>query len=308
MSSLFTSNLTSVNRQQSLSNHRRKRNVDSIDDTLINDKLGKSSSSMNHKRLRLANIDENFIERNNITYNNKIVSLYQQQNISTMMMSNIDENYENMNENEYDVDTIEDENGHDMSYALSDSTLESPESFGLISLSSMSSSSSGDVYSSREVSHRNEPTPRSVRRPVILSDYYSFQRPLYELAHTNQNATILQSSISTRGIETTQVALETTLNMEVVDSEPIQRDAFCSTCLSSFSSDNQQLQQEAKSHPQQIKYSKQPKACNFCMKSYCEDTCLLPCDMCSEYFCRNCSTPNHHISHGGIFCIECSNL
>ena len=128
-----------------------------------------------------------------------------------------------------------------------------------------------------------------MRRPAVLSDYYSFQRPMYELMQSPVSAhprpkTVLHSA--TAGGH--QIALGDAMDMEV---EPMQQDSSCPTCSRSFGASDAKLS----------------KMCNFCMKIFCEGTCIAACDMCREEFCKNCSTPNYKMPHGQFVCIDCSN-
>jgi len=128
-----------------------------------------------------------------------------------------------------------------------------------------------------------------LRRPSVLSDYYAFQRPMYELMHSSP-AKPRRGDGSTRGgrgSETHQVALGDAMDMEV---EPTQQDSSCPACSRSFGASDGRL----------------TKKCAFCMKTCCEGSCLAPCDLCREDFCKNCSTPNYHIPHGQFICIDCS--
>jgi hypothetical protein len=105
------------------------------------------------------------------------------------------------------------------------------------------------------------------RRKLVLSDYYSLQR------------TTTTSNIST---------VDSSNQMDV---EPTQQDSNCRSCLKLFGLNSNSI----------------PKVCYFCLKSYCEVSCIAKCDSCMEQFCRNCSTPNHFTQHGNMICIDCCN-
>ncbi len=137
---------------------------------------------------------------------------------------------------------------------------------------------------------------------LVLSDYYSIQRGREREQQPYGNINNANAKI---------LAFE--LNMEV---EPTQQDSCCPTCSRTFEGHNDNnnvnvnvnVNVNDKTAAVVASPVSKPKECNFCEKNYCELTCLSPCDSCSEYFCRNCSTPNFNVPHGYILCLECSNM
>ena len=309
-------------RVENRNQHRKRRPVDFIDYTPIKTlDDGNHSIPSSQKKVRLVVTDEHDIERtfdgsrcneNNNNYYiyshrdpwnarismpSKVSSPATTTTTAADMMTHIDLDDTSIENNDLARDwKWEEANKYACSYNTSHrnslSFLNSTTKYG-------SPSYSGDTYSSDVCGLAADPLP--VKKTLVLSDYYSFQRPVW-LRNEDKRATTPAFNSRVSGIFEINKR-GAVLNMEVDDSEPIQRDAVCSTCLSSFGISTQQSQLQQ----QDVANSKQPKSCYFCMKSYCEDTCVLPCDMCAEFFCRNCSTPNYDIAHGGIHCIECSN-
>ncbi len=142
-----------------------------------------------------------------------------------------------------------------------------------------------------------------MKRPLVLSDYYSFQRPLYELM-PDSNDSLCKSKIDSgcrsssglNGIHNQSasggVTLEQAMDMEVenITTEPTQQDSTCPKCRQLFGEGGLVT----------------PKPCSFCLKQYCSEQCLSACGRCTDVFCTNCSTPNYSHMPGNILCLECS--
>ena len=245
--------------------------------------------------------------------------------------------YEYDNSHLLEADDYESENANDSSnntnhYNLSDSALDSPDSIGIdTSMISCSTRSMDTIDNMHNASIEESPSLQHdmrSRKPLILSDYYSFQRPMYELMHEpNPSSHRTSSSSESNMLMSTMLPdtavknnINNALDMEVEGSqEPMQQDSSCPTCNQIFSVSSSSpspssssaaaaaaVIASSSSSQQEKHHVALPKACNFCMKNYCHDTCLLPCDTCSEAFCRNCSTPNYATSHGCICCLDCS--